>query len=92
MQDMPRKTDTKAESGDSVLVKAATTIGKSMGKLARFVSRKTTTQSQTPEKPKPARKKKQTTSRKKVAAGKTGASRKLKKTVRSGSTKRKPKT
>jgi hypothetical protein len=91
---MPKKTDTQVEREDSILVKAATTIGKSVGRLARLVSRKETqtTQSPTTKKGKTTRKKTSTTTGKKVAAGKTRGTRKMKTAVRSGSPKRKSKS
>jgi hypothetical protein len=87
---MTKKTDKHSENEGGVLVNAATTIGKSLGKLARLVSRKKNTQGHTTETSKPARKKKQTTV-KKVATKKVKASRKENKTVASGPSKRKTK-
>jgi hypothetical protein len=85
---MPKKPD-KVENEDSILVKATTTIGRSVGKLAGFVSRKKTTQSEPTKKP--TRKKSSRTTGKKVAAGKTRASQEVKNLARSGSPKRKSK-
>jgi hypothetical protein len=84
---MPKKPD-KVENEDSILVKATTTIGRSVGKLAGFVSRKKTTQSEPTKKP---TRKKSSRTGKKVAAGKTRASQEVKNLARSGSPKRKSK-
>jgi hypothetical protein len=82
------KRNTQVENRDNVLVKAATTIGKAAGKLVGMVNRSKTDQSQ-PTTRKPTQKNTSPTTKKKLAAKKTGTSVKTNKAVRSGSRKRK---
>ena len=67
-----RKTRTKPQTNqDSLLIKAATTIGKAAGKVAGWISPDKTTEGEISRKRQPASKKLQRTVRKKVATKKS---------------------
>jgi hypothetical protein len=84
------KRNTEVENRDSVLVKAATTIGKAAGKLVGMVNRGGKINQSQPATRKPTQKTSSPTTKKKLAAKKTRTSVKTSKAVGSGSRKRKP--
>ena len=84
---MPKTRDKIAEEPETVLLKAATTIGRAAGKLAGLVSRKSADSPAKKKRTKP-KIKRQTSARKQAARKKTRPSRKKKSAVVNSSKRR----